>query len=68
MEWSEAHRREASVVVASSIMGTTSPSWGGTSPASCTRPIYHPHCNILINMMFDAIYYFPMIYCVTIYA
>jgi hypothetical protein len=25
----------------------------------------HPHCNLLANMMFDAIYYFPMMYCVS---
>jgi hypothetical protein len=25
----------------------------------------HPHCNLLANMMFDAIYCFPMMYCVS---
>jgi hypothetical protein len=26
---------------------------------------HHPHCNLLANMMYDAIYSFPMIYCVS---
>jgi hypothetical protein len=36
--------------------------WGGTSSSSSTTPLHHPHCNILVNTMFDAIYYFPMMY------
>jgi hypothetical protein len=35
-----------------------------TSPSPSTGSSYHPHCNILANMMYDAIYSFPMIYCV----
>jgi hypothetical protein len=67
MEQSEDHHREASAMVASFVVSTASPSWGDTSPASSTTPRYRPHCNLLINMMFDAIYYFPMTYCVTMY-
>jgi hypothetical protein len=26
--------------------------------------LHHPHCNLLANTMFDAIHYFPVIYCV----
>jgi hypothetical protein len=47
---------------ASSTMAATSPSWVGTSSSSSTSPLHHPHYNLLANIMFDAIYYFPMIY------
>jgi hypothetical protein len=35
-----------------------------TSPSPSTARSHHPHCNLLENMMYDAIYSFPMIYCV----
>jgi hypothetical protein len=67
MEQSEDHRREDLAVVASFVVATASPSWGDTSPASSTTHLYRPHCNLLINMMFAAIYYFSHDHCVTIY-
>jgi hypothetical protein len=35
-----------------------------TSPSPSTARSHHPHCNLLANMMYDAIYSFPMNYCV----
>jgi hypothetical protein len=35
-----------------------------TSPSPSTARSHHPHHNLLANMMYDAIYSFPMIYCV----
>jgi hypothetical protein len=35
-----------------------------TSPSPSTARSHHPHYNLLANMMYDAIYSFPMIYCV----
>jgi hypothetical protein len=44
---------------ASNAVAAASPSCGGTSPSSFITPLHHPHCNLLANMMFDVIYYFP---------
>jgi hypothetical protein len=35
-----------------------------TYPSPSTARSHHPHCNLLANMIDDAIYSFPMIYCV----
>jgi hypothetical protein len=45
-------------------MFAASPPWGWNSSSSFTAPVHHAHCNLLSNTMFDAIYYFAVIYCV----
>jgi hypothetical protein len=37
-----------------------------TSPSLSIAISHHPHCNLLANMMYDIIYAFPMIYCVSL--
>jgi hypothetical protein len=37
---------------------------GRHTSSSYTTPLHHLHYNLLENTMFNAIYYFPVIYCV----
>jgi hypothetical protein len=48
----------AAASMVAGAVAAASPPWGGTSPSSSTTPLNYPHCNLLANTMFDAIYYF----------
>jgi hypothetical protein len=72
------HRRrlEEEMPSESSPEGSSIPPFGvsinttvkiSTSPSPSTARSHHPHYNLLANMMYDAIYSFPMIYCFPMY-
>jgi hypothetical protein len=51
--------------VASSTPAPRLPHWEAHLYDHLQQLFIIPNCNILANMMFDAIYYFPMMYCVS---
>jgi hypothetical protein len=57
-------RAAAAIAVVSLVVAAASSPWGGTSPSSSTTLPHHLYCNLLANMIYGTIYYFPMIYCV----